>query len=88
MPLVLELPTEIESRLRAIAAGRGESLEALALESLSRLAAQSPTDAAKQRNRRRAAVDAAYGSLSHLPMIFDHLDEKHAEVERENGGAL
>ena len=88
MPLVLELPTEIESRLRAIADGRGESLEALALESLSQLAQQSPSDAAKQREKRRAAVNAAYGSLSHLPLGFDYLDEKHADVERENGGAL
>ncbi len=46
------------------------------------LAAQAPTDA----DKRRAAVDAAYGSLAHLPLGFDFLDEKHAEVARENGG--
>ena len=88
MPLILELPREIESRLRAIADGRGESLEALALESLSQLAAQTSNEMAKQREQRRDAVNAAYGSLAHLPLGFDFLAEKHVEVEHENGGAL
>ena len=85
MPLILELPGEIESRLRAIADGRGESLEALALESLSQLARQSSDEMAKQREQRRDAVNAAYGSLAHLPLGFDFLTEKRAETERENG---
>ena len=88
MPLILELPHEIESRLRAIADGRGESLEALALESLSQLAAQTSDEIEKQREQRRDAVNVAYGSLAHLPVGFDFLAEKRAETERENGGAV
>lgn len=59
---------------------RQNSIAAMALE----LAAATPTDSAK----RRAAVDAAYGSLAHLPLGFDFLDEKHAEVTSESGAAL
>lgn len=76
------MSTALLERAFAQAAQLPEELQNTIAALVLELAAQAPTNAAK----RRAAVDAAYGSLAHLPPGFDFLDEKHAEVARENGG--
>lgn len=81
MTLILELPAEIEERIKADARARGITPEAIALEKMSALYGETPE---QRRLRIQIAIKEAQSYFSQFPPVGDFLEEKHADVAREN----
>ena len=86
MTLILELPIELETALASEAKSRGVAVETLAIERLrAPLNAKPRTidDVKTERDLRRAAIDAGFGSLQGVLNSDEFLAERHDEAERE-----
>lgn len=88
MTLVLEIPADIEERLKAEAQALGVTAEARAAQLVVDKYTQSGSHIAEnkeeRRQRRHEAIRQARGALTSLPFSIDHLEEKRAEIALED----
>ena len=81
MTMILELPAELEARLKADARARGVAPEIVVVEAVSARYGETPE---QRRARIKAAIQNAQSYFSQFPSVGDFLEEKHADVERGN----
>ena len=81
--MTLEIPSELETRLRPVADAHGQTLEAFALTQLEQSAKATAT---APQSDRRARLAALRGSVKGKgPTVDEFLAERHAEARAEAG---
>lgn len=81
MTMILELPAHVEARLNDEARLRGVAPAVLVAEKMSALYEETPQ---QRRLRIKNAIEDAQSYFSQFPPVGDLLEEKHADVAREN----
>ena len=81
MTMTLELPDELEARLKADARARGVAPETAVVEAVN---ARYGETKEQRRARIKAAIDEAQSHFAQFPPVGDFLEEKRADVAREN----
>lgn len=96
--MILEIPPELETRLRPLADQQGETLESFALSQLEKLASidnshgadgnGTPETREERRARINAAIDEAQAVFAPINRVFGDpvaalMADKRADVERE-----
>ncbi len=80
MTMILEIPPDLQAKIELAANQRGTDAQAFVLEA-TRWALETIKPLPK--GSRRAAIEAARGSLQGLISTDEFLAERHAEAERE-----
>ncbi len=82
--MILELPAELEARLKADAIARGITPEIVVVETVS-ARYDEPNETPEQRRARiKGAIESVQNYFSQFPSVGDFIEEKHADIAREN----